>query len=103
MKGTIYKISFLNTELGKVYYGSTTQTLNTRKLEHKSRCYNERCDAYNKNLYKYIRENTNWDNVKFDVIEQFDDITKHDLEKKEMQYIKENRDNVLNTRICNIN
>jgi hypothetical protein len=91
----IYKISFANSN--KVYYGSSLRDLNKRRIEHKSRCYNQMCDAYEKKLYKYIRENKKWEDVQFDVLEEFQEITKRELHLKEKDYIR-NGTNVLNQR-----
>ena len=85
MKGIIYKIYFTNNN--KIYIGSTFRTLRERRSEHLSRCYNNKCDAYNKKLYKYIRENLEPKNIKFDIIKEFDNINKKDLHNIEKFYI----------------
>jgi len=97
----IYKISFSNSN--KIYYGSSIRDLKTRSIEHKSRCYNEFCDAYDKKLYKYIRENVKWEDVQFNVLEEFDDITKRELHLKEKEYIRNKcnvKDHLLNKYNC---
>lgn len=97
MVGTIYKISFMNQNIPLVYYGETHQKFNRRKAEHKSRCYNSGCDAYYKPLYQFIRENVSWEDVKFDVLAEYENIDKSDLRRLEQAFILADT-NVLNAR-----
>jgi len=98
MEGIIYKIYFTNNN--KIYIGSTFRTLRERKTEHHSRCYNSKCDAYNKKLYKYIRNNNDWENIKFEIIKKFNFINKKDLHNLERNYIR-NCSFSLNVSGCN--
>ena len=65
-KCVIYKIVCNILSVYEVYVGSTTDFVR-RKAGHKYRCNNENNPAYNRSVYKYIRENGGWD--KFIMIE----------------------------------
>ena len=62
-KSCVYKLTINN----ETYVGSTCN-LKKRPQEHKSNCYNTKSKEYNKSLYKYIREHSEWDNVKFEIL-----------------------------------
>tara|TARA_R110002072_G_scaffold245019_1_gene404350 strand:- start:12 stop:626 length:615 start_codon:yes stop_codon:yes gene_type:complete len=62
-KSCVYKLSIDN----ETYVGSTCD-FKQRRNKHKSDCYNTESKEYNKSLYKYIREHSHWDNVKFEIL-----------------------------------
>ena len=62
-KSCVYKLTIDN----ETYVGSTGN-FKKRLTNHKSDCYNPDSKEYNKSLYKYIRENSEWNNVKFEVL-----------------------------------
>jgi len=65
----IYKIQHEMDE-ALLYVGSTTD-FTKRKCEHKSMCNNENGSAYNRKLYKMIRENGGWDAFTITIIHEF--------------------------------
>ena len=54
---------------GKSYVGSTGN-IKQRMDCHKSRCNNKNSDYYNLKLYKFIRENGDWDNVDIHILQK---------------------------------
>tara|TARA_R110002126_G_scaffold74443_3_gene185698 strand:- start:7056 stop:7661 length:606 start_codon:yes stop_codon:yes gene_type:complete len=58
MIGTIYKI-VSKKDRNKIYIGSCWD-FTRRKIDHKSKCYNEKNRHYNTPVYRYIRENGGW-------------------------------------------
>jgi len=59
----IYKIS-INDEC---YIGSTN-SIDNRYRQHQFNCINEKSDKHNLPVYKYIRENGGWENIKFEIL-----------------------------------
>ena len=57
----IYKLCCKNVEVSEIYIGSTT-AFKARKSQHKSNCNNENRAGYNCKVYKFIRENGNFQN-----------------------------------------
>jgi hypothetical protein len=70
IEGIIYMIDCFDKEIKGHYIGSTLQTFNQRRREHKSNTHNEKSDQYNKKLYFHIRQNGGWLNWKMDIIER---------------------------------
>ena len=68
-----------------IYVGSTAN-FKSRKMSHKSRCYNENGDKYNLKIYQAIRANGGWDNFKMIQIGTRDNITKREAEQIEEEY-----------------
>jgi len=60
-KTLIYKIVCNDLNIKDCYVGHTTNWIK-RKSEHKTNCNNQNNKEYNKNKYKFIRENGGWDN-----------------------------------------
>ena len=94
---TIYKYN-IN---GMIYIGSSWD-YDSRKINHKSDCYNELSNSYNYGIYKYIRENNiDWDNIIIEDIYTQELNEKNDLFKRqtEQKYIDEydSKNNGLNT------
>lgn len=69
-KCVIYKLQCNDREIKEIYVGSTCN-INRRKNEHKSCCNNENSKNYNSNVYKFIRENGNWENWEMIPIEKY--------------------------------
>jgi hypothetical protein len=70
------------------YIGSTNN-LKNRQNSHKYRCTNENSEGYNLKLYKTIRENGGWECFTFELIKQFDNLTKQEAFVIEQIYIEE--------------
>jgi len=84
---TFYKIVSIDENIKDIYVGKTTN-FKMRFQRHKSDCYNINCKAYNFKLYKYIRENSGWDN--FDMIEiETNEYDKKDSAIRERYWIEE--------------
>ncbi len=88
---SIYKICCKNTEINKIYIGSTAD-FNTRKINHKAKCKNTKNNYY---VYQYIRENGGWNNFEMVEIKKVKCDTKKELRTIERQ-VEETFDNTLN-------
>ena len=85
--GIIYIIKCKDPNIKKCYVGSTTN-FNKRKVKHKSNCNNKNSRKYKYKLYKFIRENRNFDNFYFEILQ--DEIkfnNRKELEKIERFHI----------------
>lgn len=80
MRGCIYRIVCND---GSYYIGSTKQKLFLRKAHHKRLVNNGR----ESKLYEHIRR-IGWENVKFEVVEEVEYITEHDLLFLEREYLE---------------
>jgi hypothetical protein len=86
----IYKIYCKDENIKDCYVGSTND-LNRRKRQHKYNCNNNNSNEYNFKLYKFMRDNSGFENFDFIILEQFENkMIKQDLLKIEGQYIKNN-------------
>jgi hypothetical protein len=65
----IYKIYCKDENIKDVYVGSTTN-FQKRKWAHKTKCCNTKSECYNRYVYKFIRENGNWENWNFEILEK---------------------------------
>ena len=83
----VYKLTINN----ETYVGSTGD-FKKRLRSHKSSCYNTKCKEYNFKLYKYIREHSHWDNVKFEFLvhlhPKFNKVERCSFEQEWIDYIK---------------
>ena len=95
--GLIYKLCCKDTDITDIYIGSTT-SFRHRKSLHKFSCNNEKNNNYNRNVYKFIRENGGWKNWEMILIEYYKCDTKLELEKREREVI-ENLKPTLNKQI----
>ena len=87
-KSIIYKICCKDLEIKDIYIGSTTN-FRKRKNCHKSSCNNNNLPEYKYNVYKFIRDNGNWENWDMVMIEEYKDCeSKLQLRKKERYYIE---------------
>jgi len=86
-KSIIYQITCNNPQITDTYIGSTTD-FKKRINTHKSNCNNENSKDYNLKVYQYIRENGNWDNFTFNILEEYSCENKKQLESQERYYIE---------------
>jgi hypothetical protein len=61
----VYKISICN----ECYIGSTN-SIDNRYRQHENNCINPESEKHNLPIYKFIRENGGWENIKFEVLER---------------------------------
>lgn len=83
-KAVIYKLH--KDDMTEIYIGSTSDKKERERL-HKTDCNNENVEQYNYKVYKFIRENGDWDNWKFDVIEEFPCENKIELVIQEQSHL----------------
>jgi len=86
--GLIYKLCCKDANITYIYIGSTT-SFRHRKAQHKNCCYNENKRGYNCHVYKFIRDNGNWENWDMVLVEYYPCKTKLELEKREREIIEE--------------
>jgi len=70
------------------YIGSTTD-LKNRRQSHKNNCNNQNRKGYNSKIYKTIRDNGGWCSFNFELIKQFDNLTRRESQVIERIYIDE--------------
>lgn len=84
----IYKIVCKDVNIKECYVGQTTN-FTKRKCKHKSDCNNINDRNYNLYIYKFIRENGNWNNWDMIEIEKYNATDKLDACKKERHWIEQ--------------
>ena len=67
-KTIFYKIVCKDENIHDKYVGHTSNFRN-RSSEHKTRCYNQNSKHYNLPLYRFMRQNGGFDNLKIAIIE----------------------------------
>ena len=77
----------LDEEWENVYIGST-KNIKDRIRRHKFNCYNERHLKYNYKVYQYIRDNGNWENFEFIILEECENDKLKRLEQSYMDVYK---------------
>jgi len=82
-------------DVDKVYIGSTT-SFRHRKSAHKNACCNDKDRYYNKDKYKYIRENGGWNNWKMIEIEKYPCNDYNEAFAREQYYIDYYKDKTTN-------
>lgn len=83
----IYKLCCKNPEIKDIYVGHTTDFIR-RKNRHKYSC-NTECDkSYNFNVYKFIRDNGNWDNWEMIMVEQYPCENRFSAEQRERHWLE---------------
>lgn len=87
-KGCIYKIACKDPSITDCYVGSTTN-FTKRKSKHKHYCKNPNTKKYNFKVYKFIRENGDWDNWEMILLEDFPCENNNQLKKRERDYLEE--------------
>ena len=85
---TIYKIVCKDPKIKDIYIGSTIN-FTKRMSEHKCRCHNPNCNAYNHYKYKFIRENGGWSNFDMVIIREVNCNSRQELEVIERECIEE--------------
>ena len=85
--GYIYKICCNDVAITDVYVGSTKNHYR-RKNCHKTFCNNPNGLHYNSYVYRYIRQNGGWDNWSFIILDTVQYNEKHELHRKEREYIE---------------
>jgi hypothetical protein len=87
-KSIIYKLCCKDPEIKDIYIGSTTN-FRKRKCGHKAVCNNVNSKKFNIKVYKFIRDNGNWENWDMVMIEEYKECqSKLQLQKKERYYIE---------------
>ena len=85
-KSIIYKLCCKDPTIKDIYVGSTN--FRSRKFSHKNSCNNEKNRAYNLYVYRFIRENGNWENWTMIELEKVDCNDCKTLHKIERSYIE---------------
>lgn len=93
----IYKLCCKNPEIKDIYVGHTCN-FTRRKHEHKKCCNNSNRKDYTIKVYKFIRDNGNWDNWDMIMIEQYPCQNKLEAERRERYWI-ETLNSTLNRQI----
>lgn len=84
----IYKLCCNDKNITDVYVGSTTNFVKRKRL-HKITCNNENSKNHNLKVYKFIRDNSGWDNWSMEIIEEVKVNNKNELQKLERKYMEE--------------
>ena len=87
-KTIIYKIVCKDVNIKDLYVGHTTNFIK-RKHRHKHCCTNQQSTKYNYYVYKFIRENGNWDNWDMIEIEKYNCNDKLEACKRERHWFEE--------------
>ncbi len=82
----VYKIVCKNKEITECYIGSSVD-FDKRKIKHKCYCNNLNSRAYCLPLYMFINVNGGFDNWEFEVIKEFPNHTKKELNIEEQKYM----------------
>lgn len=91
----IYKISYKE----RIIYIGSTKDFHKRICAHKTRCY-ENSEKSNYAIYQFIRENCEWQDLSFEVLEEIEDYNdKKEIREVEGDYIRLYRDSCLNIEI----
>lgn len=85
MKYYIYQIIDKNNN--EEFYIGSTNNISARKSKHKKTTNNKVSKRYWTKLYKYIRENGNWECFEVIIIESGECDTKLFMRQKEQEYI----------------
>ena len=75
---------------GNCIYIGSSKDVKHRYIKHKSNCYNKNCDKYYYPFYKYIRENTTFDNLTFMIYQECDKNELLNFERKYIELLKPN-------------
>ena len=87
-KSIIYKLCCKDVNIKEIYVGSTCNQLRKRKNKHKSDCNNENSNIYNSYVYKFIRQNSGFENWSMIIIENYPCENKRELEKRERYFME---------------
>ena len=83
----IYKICCKDESIIDCYVGSTTN-FGRRIGEHKRTCNNVKSKYYNRPVYRFIRDNGNFDNWNFEILEDYPCRNKESLVKRERYWFE---------------
>lgn len=83
----IYKLVCKDINIQNCYVGSTTNFVK-RKSHHKDNCKYESLKDYHYPVYKFIRDNGNWDNWSMILIEKYPCKNKLELESRERYHME---------------
>ena len=83
----IYKLCCSDSNITDIYIGSTTN-FKARKNQHKNNSKNENSVKCNLKVYKFIRENGNWDNWDMIQVELYNATDKRMLEMRERYWLE---------------
>jgi hypothetical protein len=83
----IYKIFCRDESITDCYVGSTTD-FGRRKTNHKNACNNAKSTRYNLPVYRFIRDNGNWDNWDFEILENYPCRNKEQLVVRERYWFE---------------
>jgi len=83
----IYKICCKDSSIKDCYVGSSCSHT-SRKSAHKSACNNKKDKAYNLPVYRYIRDNGNWENWDFVLLEAYPCENKNQLVIRERYWFE---------------
>lgn len=86
-KSIIYKLCCNDLTIIDLYIGSTT-SFRTRKNKHKNACINSIDKDHNYPVYKFLRNNGNWNNWSMIQIEVYPCQNKRELESRERYWIE---------------
>ena len=89
-KTIIYKIVCKDVNVTECYVGSTTD-FRKRKYSHKHNTIKEKSKQYNFKVYRFIRDNGNWDNWDMIMIEKYpcnDELEKNKRERFWIEHFK---------------
>lgn len=86
-KSVIYKLCCKDKEVTDIYVSSTTNIVKRRYL-HKYCCKKESDKNYNLYVYRFIRDNGNWENWDLVEVERYSAIDKRDLERRERHWFE---------------
>ena len=85
--GLIYKLVCKDSEISDIYVGSTIN-FTQRNSKHKSNTNNINGISYINYVYKFIRENGNWDNWEMIEITKYPCESRLELETEERRYME---------------
>ena len=84
----IYKIVSKDLSVTECYVGSTTN-FRGRKSKHKLSCTNSNSKKYSFPLYKFIRDNSGWDNFEMIEIEKYPCMDSNEARSRERYYYEQ--------------
>ena len=87
-KTIIYKLVCKDINITDIYIGHTTN-FTKRKNQHKSNCNNPNSKNYNLFVYKFIRDNGNFNNWDMIEIEKYNCIDRLEASKRERHWVEE--------------
>jgi hypothetical protein len=67
LDGVVYKLCCLDENIKEFYIGSSCN-FHKRVIGHKNRCNNPNDIGYNSKVYRFIRDNSGWDNWYFEIL-----------------------------------